>query len=63
MMPNQRCMTVPFFTSVTVTGVTVVRVVMTAVPSCPVSTRTDICCPLTVSESHGDRQLLAPSAA
>ena len=29
------CMTVPLFTCVTVTGVTVVRVVMTAVPFMP----------------------------
>ena len=35
MVEPERCTTVPFFTSVTVTGVTVVRVVMVAVPFMP----------------------------
>src|SRR4030095_6054713 len=46
MLEPVACMTVPFFTSVTVTGVTVVRVVIVAVPFMPgFNSRTDICCP------------------
>ena len=49
MVPPDAYTTVPFFTSVTVTGVTVVRVVIVAVPFMPgLKSCTDSCCPLTV---------------
>ena len=66
MMPApERTTTVPFFTSVTVTGVTVVRVVMVAVPFMPAfSWCTDICCPLTVKrKSSGTVSSLVPSGS
>ena len=57
------CMTVPCFTSVTVTGVTVVRVVMVAVPFMPdFSSCTDNCLPLTVKrKSSGTVSSFMPS--
>ncbi len=57
--------TVPFFTSVTVTGVTVVRVVMVAVPFMPAfNSCTDICCPLTMKrKSSGTVSSLVPSGS
>ena len=56
-------MTVPFFTSVTLTGVTVVRVVIVALPFMPAfSSLTDICCPLTLKrKSSATVSSLVPS--
>ena len=55
----------PFFTSVTVTGVTVVRVVMVAVPFEPTfSWRTDNCCPSTVKRKSSATVIsLVPSGS
>jgi hypothetical protein len=55
----------PFFTSVTVTGVTVVRVVVTAVPFMPgFNSRTDSGCPFTVKrKSSGTVSSLVPSGS
>ena len=66
MMPApERTTTVPFLTSVTVTGVTVVRVVMVAVPFMPgFNWCTDSCCPLTVKrKSSGTVSSLVPSGS
>ena len=65
MLPAIACVTVPFFTSVTVTGVTVVRVVTVAVPFIPAfSWCTDSCCPLTVKrKSSATVSSLVPSGS
>ena len=65
MVEPTECTTVPFFTSVTVTGVTVVRVVMVAVPFMPgLKSRTDSCCPLTVKrKSSATVSSLVPSGS
>jgi hypothetical protein len=57
--------TVPFLISVTVTGVTVVRVVMVAVPFMPgFNSRTDNGCPLTVKrKSSATVNSLVPSGS
>ena len=59
------CTTVPFFTSVTVTGVTVVFVVMVAVPFMPgFNSRTDNGLPLTVKrKSSATVSSLVPSGS
>ena len=65
MLPPDASATVPFFTSVTVTGVTVVRVVIVAVPFMPtVNWRTDICWPSTLKrKSSGTVSSLVPSGS
>src|SRR5580765_744201 len=61
----ERTTTVPFFTSVTVTGVTVVRVVMVAVPFKPgFNCCTDNICPLTLKrKSSATVSSLVPSGS
>ena len=65
MLEPERCMTVPFFTSVTVTGVTVVRVVIVAVPFMPgFNWPTDNDCPLTMNrKSSGTSSSFVPSGS
>ncbi|HEX2340831.1 MAG TPA: hypothetical protein VHI98_10165 [Vicinamibacterales bacterium] len=63
MLPPAACSTIPFFTSVTVTGVTVVFVVTVAVPVMPAfSSCTDSSFPSTLNrKSSGTVSSLVPS--